>query len=464
MTTEEVSNQSTIVAVATPPGVGGVAVVRVSGPLVNLVVQTMARSGKSPLTQPRTLVYCEIVSPGGSDIIDRALVVYFPAPHSFTGEEVLEFHLHGSPLIAQLVIKGALACGVVPAQPGEFTKRAYLNGKIDLLQAEAIGQIIAASSERALYLAQEHLGGRLSRVLLEIADPLRDLLAEVEASLDFPDEELITPPISRLRYALTQVITTLGGIRNTYGRGRVVRQGIRVLLLGRPNVGKSSLLNMVLGNERAIVSDIAGTTRDTIEETCFYDGYALVLCDAAGVRDSVDPIERQGVERTRERLGWADLVLLVDESPAELALDSVLGQELSAHGSPFLRVLNKCDLLNAQEVELLSNQGVNCVSAKNGDGIESLLQRVVKEVVGAIDGAVRIEEGDLMITEQRHYDLLGVCSESLARTGGALDSGLPLEVVSAELRYALRTIEELVGRTETEDILGRIFSKYCIGK
>jgi tRNA modification GTPase len=458
------SASDTIAAVATPPGVGGVAIVRVSGPLVQNVINEMILSHRSPLLSPRFLISASVISSISKEIIDTGLVVFFCAPKSFTGEDVLEFHLHGSVLVSQLVLRSLANLGVRLAEPGEFTKRAFLNGKLDIFQVEAIGQVISAASERGLAVAHEHLAGKLSLMVNQIAEPLRDILAEIEAALDFPEEdiELIAP--KRLALNLSGVIATVSRLISTYSRGRVLREGIKILLCGVPNVGKSSLLNKILGIERAIVSDRAGTTRDFIEETCRYNGFSFTLCDAAGIRDSDDPIEQAGVLRTRNRFQWADIIVLIYDGSLQ-KVDSAtlrLAEELNHSARPVISVVNKSDLLHQKHN--FTNDDIIFVSATTGSGINELLDSVILKILANAKDQQDLSTSAVVITEERHHHLLVRCCDALNRTHSALLEELPLEVVSAELRHALQQISELVGLTDNEDILGRIFSRYCIGK
>jgi tRNA modification GTPase len=303
--------QTTIAALATAPLPAGVAVIRVSGPRTRLALHALFRGKKDPVKAPRTMVFGDVVDFKSGATIDKGLAVFMPSPASFTGEDVAEFQFHGSPVLVQQILRSLYAYGILPASAGEFTKRAFLNGKLDLAQAEAIADVINAKGEEELRFAGEQLKGRLSQAVSGIGEPLRDALAELEASIDFPEEDIEPDRVEDIAARAEVARAKVSHLLSTYSFGALVKEGVRVLLCGAPNAGKSSLLNLILGKKRAIVSPISGTTRDLIEEEASLAGQKFVFCDSAGIRDTADEIEKIGVELAKERIPWADLVLLV---------------------------------------------------------------------------------------------------------------------------------------------------------
>lgn len=456
---------TTIAALATAPVPAALAVVRVSGPLAKVSLRSIFKSKHDPATDPRRLVFGELIDFNTKAIIDQALAVFMPGPHSFTGEDIAEYQFHGSPLLVEKVLRSLFAFGVSPAEPGEFTRRAFLNGKLDLAQAEAIGDLIAASSEASLKLASEQLRGRFSAALAAVGEPLRELLAEVEAGIDFPDEDIEVESANRLRHRIESVGQTIDGLMHTYHYGHKVKDGYRVLLCGRPNVGKSSLLNALVGRERAIVTEISGTTRDLIEEECFIGGYRFIFCDTAGITQTEDKVERIGVQLARERYEWADLALVVVDAAESGSEWEEIVAELRAKSKLIWMVVNKIDLNPGAIGSIMCDTTVCAknfyISAKNKDGIDQLTDALVGEVRSALPA---INEANQIITNERHRSCLARAQASLSSAIDAIDESQPVEIIAGELRLALSALEEIVGRTYNEDILGRIFSKFCIGK
>lgn len=458
--------ETTIAALATAPVPAGVAVIRVSGPRTRLALKALFRGKKNPLRLPRTLVFGDIVDFKTDSVLDKGLAVFMPAPWSFTGEDVAEFQLHGSPMLVQQVLRSLYAYGVIPASAGEFTKRAFLNGKLDLAQAEAIADVINAKGEEELRFAGEQLKGRLSAAVAEIGEPLRDLLAQLEASIDFPEEDIEPEHIDEIAARVEVARAKVVGLLSTYAYGALVKSGARVLLCGQPNAGKSSLLNLLLGKKRAIVSPISGTTRDLIEEEALLGGQRFVFCDSAGIRETTDEIEKIGVELAKDRIPWADVVLLVvdatDESQAWKATTEVLRNA----GKTVWMVVNKIDAQPDAMVRVVGDVAV-CqqnfyISAKTGAGIGALIEALVEYVARHMPD--RAETGEI-VTNERHRECLRRADDALARFGdevAAKNRALPILV--ADVREALAALDEIVGRTYTEDILGRIFSTFCIGK
>ncbi len=439
---------------------------RVSGPRSKLVLKSVFNGKKDPVKFPRTLVFGDILDfkTGGS--IDKGLAVFMPGPWSFTGEDIAEFQFHGSPVLVQRVLRSLYAYGVLPAVAGEFTKRAFLNGKLDLAQAEAIADVVHAKSEEELRFAGEQLRGRLSQAIEHVGEPLRDALAELEATIDFPEEDIHPDALDSIAARAAVARAKIEHLMATYSFGSLVKDGVRVLLCGRPNSGKSSLLNLLLGKRRAIVSDISGTTRDLIEDEATLAGHKFVFCDSAGIRETSDHVERIGVELAKERIPWADLVLLVVDATDDSESWRQTLNLLTQQSKKIWMIINKIDL-NPQAFSQFAIHLSLCqqnffISAKTGDGIGALIETLVEDVAKQLPDTNEVGE---VITNERHRDCLERAERSLAACIEGLQArGIPLSIIVADLKDALTALDEIVGKTYTEDILGRIFSKFCIGK
>jgi tRNA modification GTPase len=455
---------TTIAALATAPAPAGVAVVRVSGPRTRTALKALFQGKRDPLTHPRTLVFGDILDFKSSNSIDRGLVVFMPGPSSFTGEDVAEFQFHGSPVLVQRVLRSLYAYGITPAPAGEFSKRAFLNGKMDLAQAEAIADVVNAKSEEQLRFAEEQLQGRLSHSIQLIGEPLRDALAELEASIDFPEEDIQPDKLGAIAARAQIAQVKVAQLIATYSFGSLVKEGVRVLICGRPNAGKSSLLNLLVGKQKAIVSEISGTTRDLIEEESALAGHKFVFCDSAGIRETTDVVERLGIELAKERIPWADLVLLIvdatdisDDWRETLSL-------LSAGRRKVWAIVNKIDL-KPEALGQFSCDSALCeqsfyISAKTGAGIGPLLEALVEDLAKGMPERGEVGE---VITNERHRDCLHRADQALSSFID-LTKQAPLSILATDIREALVALDEIVGRTYTEDILGRIFSKFCVGK
>lgn len=456
---------STIVALATAPMPAGIAVIRVSGPKTKMVLRALFKGKKDPVRFPRTLIYGEIVDYKSGATIDRALAVYMPNPWSFTGEDVAEFQFHGSPLLTQKILRSIHAYGITPAAPGEFSRRAFLNGKLDLTQAEAIADLIGAKSDEALKLAGEQLKGRFSKAIEDLGEPLRMILSEIEAGIDFPEEDIQPARIESFKNSLNECAQKIDAFIATYSFGQVVKEGVRVLLCGRPNAGKSSLLNLLLGRPRAIVSAISGTTRDLLEEEAMIGGYKFVFCDSAGLRETEDEIESIGVELAKERMTWADLVLLVvDATDSDSNWRSVLDY-LRPRAKRIWMVTNKVDL-NPQAFSQFYCDLDVCqqnlyLSVKTRDGFDTLVQALIDDVARTMPDKAEVGE---VVTNERHRECLVRARSAIDTALESIAKKMPAEIVSVDVRQVLTALDQIVGRTYTEDILGRIFSKFCIGK
>ncbi len=452
----------TIAGIATPLGEGGLAVIRLSGPQALAIAErSFAPAGKSshkPTEAPtHTIHYGHIVRAGR--VVDEVLVAIMRAPRTFTREDMVEITCHGGLLPAKLVLDTVLANGARPAEPGEFTKRAFLNGRIDLTQAEAVADLIHSRTELALAAANEQLAGKLSQRINQLRDDLLLTLAHVEAHIDFPDEDIAPATKEKLLERLEQGLTFMDELLRTANEGQILRRGIRVAIIGRPNAGKSSLLNLLLGHDRAIVSAIPGTTRDTIEETADIRGLPVVFVDTAGLRDAGDELEREGIRRSRASLTRAELILHVLDGSAPLTpADEQYLAEFS--GKRRILVLNKSDLPPRLQPPDNCPSPLVHVSCLTGHGLEAL-KDALKEL--AWSGEIKTEMLQVMINS-RHQDALQRARAATDHTLVALRAGQTLELAALDLRIAVNAVGEIVGKTTTEDLLDEIFSQFCIGK
>lgn len=442
-------NTDTIVAVATAAGTGGVGIVRLSGPLALAIVEKVAGSG----VRPRHASHRRFEDDTGGTI-DDGLVLAFPAPRSFTGEDVVELQGHGGPVVLQALVRRCCELGARQARPGEFSERAFLNGKLDLTQAEAIADLIAATDARAARAARRALDGAFSRRVDVIADAVLRLRVHVEAAIDFADEPIDTLGGAQVRAGLSEARGQLAALLAAAEHGRRLRDGLHVVLLGPPNAGKSSLLNALAGSDRAIVTDIAGTTRDVLRETVRLDGLELTLVDTAGLREAGDAIEREGMRRARVELDQADLVLLVlDARDPQAGLDAV--GSLPAEAG-VLQLCNKADLLD----EIPADNGARLwLSAATGEGIARLQTRL-REHAGLHAGEG--SDGEFS-ARARHVEALRQAMASLDEAAAEL-AAERLELAAEQLRRGHDALGEITGRISADDMLGHIFSTFCIGK
>jgi tRNA modification GTPase len=446
----------TIAAIATPVGAGGIGIVRLSGPRALSIL--CALWDRSVQLAPRTLCYGHIVDPADGQVVDEVLAAYMPAPRTYTRQDVVEINGHGGPAPLRRVLDLCLAHGARMAGPGEFTLRAFLNGRIDLAQAEAVADMVEAKTDAGLRLAVAQLEGRLSNQIQRARTRLLDALAWVEASIDFDEDEI---PVYAIDDELDMAGQELQEMIDSAERGIVYRQGIRTAIVGQPNVGKSSLLNALLRAERAIVTPIPGTTRDTLEETLDLHGIPLVLVDTAGIRrDTRDLVEDLGVERSRAALAQADLALLVVEGNARLTPEDRQIADLVGD-KPAILVVNKTDLpVVAQVNDLLPQARQVEISALTGAGIDAL-ESAIEDVVFA--GQV-IASDAALISHPRHRDVLRRAVEHVGATIAARQAGLPADLLSIDLAAAVNALGEITGETVSETLLETIFGRFCIGK
>ena len=457
------SQQDTIVAIATPPGPGAIGVLRLSGPgAVRLAEQCFRPLGHKGLRDrpTRTLVYGSLLDRDGV-VIDQALCTVSYGPHSYTGEDTAEFQCHGAPQVLSLGLEALCALGARLAGPGEFTRRAFLNGKLDLAQAEAVGDLLEATSREGVRQAAGQLAGALSRRIGEIYSALVDVMAHFHAVLDYPDEDL--DPFTRegLSAALAEQEGALDALLSTCRRGRQLARGIPCALVGQPNVGKSSLLNALAGFERAIVTDIPGTTRDTVEANVELGGLPLRLIDTAGLRDSDDPVERMGVERSRAAMEQAELILVLWDSSARVTGEEVALLERAVELAPTILVWTKGDLPTAPIPVLELPEGLQVVelSARTGEGLDRL-----EEAVAALFPRESGTPYGQMLTNQRQEEATGRARAAVHRAREALEAGVTPDALLTDVEEALAALGELAGQSVREDITDRIFSRFCVGK
>jgi tRNA modification GTPase len=443
----------TIAAIATPPGRGGVGIIRISGESLHEISDGIIGT----LPEPRRAAYRRFRDAAG-EIIDEGLALYFPAPHSFTGEEVLELQGHGGPIILDMLMERVLELGARPARPGEFSERAFLNNKLDLAQAEAIADLIDSSSRAAARLANRSLQGQFSKQVHALVDQLVHLRMYVEAAIDFPEEEIDFLSDGKVSTDLQAISEKLDHVQNSARIGALLRDGMQLVIAGRPNAGKSSLLNALSGRESAIVTDVPGTTRDLLREQIQIDGMPLHLIDTAGLRHSEDTVEQIGIRRAREEIGKADLILWVFDAGAGLEQDR---EDLEAlpDGIPVTLICNKIDKKDAKctEIHHYGHEMIG-LSAKTGEGVETLIAHL-KATMG-----YQGEESGEFIARRRHLDALKKARKHLDSGRRALDQSLSGELLAEDLRQAQMALSEITGEFTADDLLGEIFASFCIGK
>jgi tRNA modification GTPase len=442
----------TIAAIATAQGRGGIGVVRVSGKNLHPLIQAI--TGKECLN-PRLASLCDFLDADGLTI-DQGIGLFFPSPHSFTGEDVIEFQGHGGPVVLQMLLQRCLALGARLAEPGEFTQRAFLNDKLDLAQAESVADLIDAASVEAARCAVRSLRGDFSNAVRSLVSQLIDLRMLVEATLDFPDEEVDVLVEDKARASLAALSQQLNQVFESARQGALLREGVQVVLIGQPNVGKSSLLNQLAGEEVAIVTSIPGTTRDTIRQHILMDGVALHFIDTAGLRESADEIEKIGMARTWATISQANIgILMLDAQCGLTENDREIVERLPAN-LPLIRVFNKIDSYGMAPKLEITETGLDIhLSAKTGQGLEILRSQILKTV-----GWQHTGEG-LYLARERHLEALRKASFHLRDAGENLHQ---VELFAEELRLAQESLSTITGEFTPDDLLGEIFSRFCIGK
>ncbi len=455
----------TIAAVSTPRGKGGVALIRISGPDAVAVGERIFSKKLSDVDSNRA-VYGKIYLPepdGGRREIDDGLVTVFRAPASFTGEDTVELCCHGGVLVTNTVLTAALTAGARQATAGEFTRRAYINGKTGLDAAEALSALLEAKTVDQLYLARSGMTGRLAAETDALYESLLAVVAELRADIDFPDEDVSDMTPNELCESLAEVKRRVTALASTYGTGRAIGEGIETVICGRTNSGKSSLYNLILGQDAAIVTDIEGTTRDILTDTASFGGVTLRLSDTAGLRSSDDPVEAIGIERAMRAVESAGLVLAVIDGSREPSSDDLeYLQKIRAAAGYAVAVVNKSDLItvNTAVESARCFDRVVCLSAKTGDGIEEL-KRAVSEAF--LDESIDLTR-DSVVSTARQYAALTGAAEQLTAALDALEAGVPTDLVGSELECALGKLGEVGGREASEDIVASIFEKFCVGK
>lgn len=449
--------EDTIFALSTPEGVGGIAIIRISGSLAKSALTMLFKPKRGKIIN-RMLTYGIVHDEIGD--IDEVMAVFIPAPHTYTREDIAEIHCHGGEAVKQRILTalGGIK-GLRPAAPGEFTKRAYLNGRIDLARAEAVMDIISAESETAAKASFSQLQGSISAKTESIASELVDLIAESEAIIDFPEDDWEYEKTRNITEGLIKTKESVEALANTYKGGRVIKNGIRCAIIGRPNVGKSSILNAAAGYERAIVDEEAGTTRDVLEEKVSIDGTLIRLFDTAGIRDKASGVEKRGIDLGLRALKSADVALIVLESSERITEEDMQAIRESA-GMTRIVALNKADLpvvIEKEEIEkLIPDATVVTCSTKTGEGISDVL-RAIKETCGTMP------EG-IAITNARHYNALLKCLEHLTLAINAITSSIPVDIAMIDAREALKFLGQITGSNVDEEIINSIFENFCLGK
>lgn len=448
----------TIAAVATPPGTGGVAMIRISGANAQQVLRAVF--SREAEFEHAKLYHGRIEEAG--TLLDEAMAVLFYAPASYTGEDVAELHCHGSALGVKRVLAFVCRSGARPALPGEFTRRAFLNGKMDLTQAEAVCDYISAMSEAAAGTSMKQLKGNLKQRIIDCQDELTDVLARVEAAVEYPEEELEQEITIDCRPTLEDLKNRLEKLAETFDAGQILKHGLDVAIAGKPNAGKSSLLNALLASDRAIVAEVPGTTRDTIEHPLSVNGIQVNLKDTAGIRNTSDLIENEGVLRAKNAINESELILLLLDGQTGLSEeDDLVCEALKESWDRVLVVLNKIDACERRteiEVEAAFGTAVK-ISAKTGDGLDGLKQRMYD--FAAVDEGL---QQDVVITNERHLHLLKNAISHLADAMEAMDNEIDMDCVTIDLNAAWAALGEITGRTVSEEIIDRIFEKFCLGK
>ena len=464
MKEQSMYEETTIAAIATAPGEGGIGIIRLSGVSALEIADKIFHTGKIKTFKeavPRMMYFGHVTD--GEKRIDEGLAVYMKAPHSYTGENVVEIQIHGSAEALRETLSLALRSGAVPAMRGEFTKRAFLNGRLDLAQAEAVMDIVSAKGEAALTQAESHLSGALSGFVHEVMEELKDLITKLEVTIDYPEEDLEDLTMEEIRDALEKIDKSLSALLKRSEEGRIIREGLRTAIIGRPNAGKSSLLNALLQEERAIVTDVPGTTRDTIEEAVRISGVSLLLMDTAGLRETDNKVEQIGIERARASMEKADLILAVIDGSSPLdGEDKTILHSLG--GKKAIVILNKYDLtpeVKAEDIwEIAGHVPVVSLSARYGSGMDELRDELRKITEKQDVDAGRV----LFLTNLRHVELVRKALDNVLRARASVREGLQADFIVIDLTEAWKTMGEITGDTMDDELIHSIFSRFCVGK
>jgi len=457
--------KDTIAAIATPCGVGGIGIIRISGSDSEEIGRLLFKSKKSISSFKSHYLYSgNIVSPTTGAILDEVLLSVMRKPHSYTGEDVLEINCHGGPVVLEAVLSEVIEAGARLAEPGEFTRRAFMNNRLDLSQAEAVIDLIMAKTDRGLNLALSHLKGDLSKKINDLRSSIIDLLSIVEISIDFTEEDIHTSPVSELSDSIQHIITSIDEILSTYGEGKILREGLSVVITGKPNVGKSSLLNRLLNENRAIVTSVPGTTRDFIEEVINIKGIPVKFIDTAGIRDVENVVEQEGIRLVWEKVLSSDIVVILLDGSKNLTEEDMEVIEKNKNGEIILAV-NKNDLPPTLRNNALSKilPGVKplWISAKYGDGIPALKEEIYART---LQNGQKDIQSNVILTNLRHKIALEKAGELLAKAKRNIIREISPELAAFDMREALKSLGEIVGETTNEDVLDKIFANFCIGK
>ncbi|HEU0142552.1 MAG TPA: tRNA uridine-5-carboxymethylaminomethyl(34) synthesis GTPase MnmE [Bryobacteraceae bacterium] len=445
----------TIVAISTPPGRGGLGVIRISGPAARRVAEQFLEFSPQFSWRPWKATLAGLPD-SNRRIIDRVIVTYFEKPHSYTAEDVIELSCHGSPVVLRHAIECACLAGARLAEPGEFTLRAYVNGRIDLPQAEAIRDLIDATTLFQARIAAQQMDGSVSRRIAPLKEQLVELVSILEAGIDFAEDDISVASPEEITRRIDSILSGLESLAGSFAYGKLVHSGLTLAIVGRPNVGKSSLFNRLLDQDRAIVTDIPGTTRDLVSETASISGIPVRFVDTAGIREGKDPVERLGIERSYQAMADADLTIVVLDASAKAESEDLELIEHARRSGRFLLVANKTDLGVTLE---LPGEAIP-VSALTGDGIDRLKESINESI--APPGVLESEAG--FITSLRHEQLLRESMEAIKEARTATEAGIPHEMLLLDLYAGLRPLDAITGATTADDILNRIFSTFCIGK
>lgn len=447
----------TIIALATPSGVGAIAVIRLSGPeAINLTNKVFKNRDLSQQAS-HTIHFGTIRD--GETVLDEVLVSLFVAPHSYTKENVVEISTHGSPYIIESIIKLLIRNGARNAKPGEFTLRAFLNGSLDLSQAEAVADLIASNSQASHQVAMQQMRGGFSNELKDLREQLIHFASMIELELDFSEEDVEFANRDQLKQLTLQITRVISRLIQSFEQGNVIKNGVPVVIAGKPNVGKSTLLNALLNEERAIVSEIAGTTRDTIEDEMTIGGINFRFIDTAGIRHTLDVVEAIGVERTHEKMRQSKLIIYLVDPLQNLQEIQLQLEELAALHIPFVAVVNKSDLLQDDFKTQLAAINASFISAKNKEGIDELKEEVLRKV-----NLHNLSTDDVLVTNIRHVEALQKTEEALERVLYGIDNPVTSDFLAMDIKQALHYLGEITGMVTTDDLLENIFSKFCIGK
>lgn len=457
----------TIAAISTAIGNGGIGIIRMSGKetfsiLNKIFINTKKELIKKEKIKGYTIQYGFIINSKTGEKIDEVLVSFFKNPKSYTKEDMCEINSHGGRIVQKQILEQCLENGAILAQPGEFTKRAFLNGRIDLSQAESIMDLINSKTEKEAKASINQLEGELSKKIKEIKKDLLDIMADIEASIDYPEYDIEELTNKKINIILNKIKQKLNALNSTFRKGKIIKEGIKTVIIGRPNVGKSSLLNQILKEERAIVSDIEGTTRDTIEEFINIKGIPLKIIDTAGIRQAEDKIEEIGVKKALNIAKEAELILAILDNTKELKEEDLQILELIKNKNAII-LLNKIDIkdcnLEEKEELLNTNKKIIKISAKDGRGIE-ILEQTIEEIFELKD----LQTEELLITNIRHKNQIELAIKSIEEAEKAVKNNLPVDIISIAIKQTLEELGKITGENITEDIIQEIFSKFCLGK